>query len=36
MKLNYVKNLKNQCADDEELVYFKKGGALGCGCRKKM
>lgn len=36
MKLNYVKNLKNQCADDEELVYFKKGGTLGCGCRKKM
>ena len=36
MKLNYVRNLKNKCADDEELVYFKKGGALDCGCRKKM
>lgn len=36
MKLNYIKNLKNQCADDEELVYFKKGGTLDCGCRKKM
>lgn len=36
MKLNYVRNLKNQCADDEELVYFKKGGTLDCGCRKKM
>lgn len=36
MKLNYIRNLKNQCANDEELVYFKKGGSLDCGCRKKM
>ncbi len=36
IKLNYIRNLKNQCADDEELVYFKKGGSLDCGCRKKM
>ena len=34
-KLQYIKNLKNQCADDEELVYFKKGGSLDCGCVKK-
>lgn len=34
-KLNYIKSLKNQCADDEELVYFKKGGSIGCGCKKK-
>lgn len=34
-KLNYLKALKNQCADDEELVYFKKGGKVDCGCRKK-
>lgn len=35
-KLQYVKSLKNQCADDEELYYYKKGGSLGCGCKKKM
>ena len=34
-KLNYIKSLKHQCADDEELVYFKKGGAFDCGCQKK-
>lgn len=34
-KLNYLKSLKNQCADDEELYYFKKGGSIGCGCKKK-
>lgn len=34
-KLNYVKSLKNQCADDEELYYYKKGGSVGCGCKKK-
>jgi len=34
-KLNYIKSLKHQCAEDEELYYFKKGGSLGCGCRKK-
>lgn len=34
-KLQYFKNLKNQCADDEELYYYKKGGSLGCGCKKK-
>ena len=34
-KLQYIKSLKNQCADDEEVVYFKKGGHLTCGCKKK-
>lgn len=34
-KLNYLKALKNQCAEDEELVYFKKGGKVDCGCVKK-
>lgn len=34
-KLNYLKKLKNQCADDEELVYFRKGGKVDCGCAKK-
>lgn len=34
-KLSLIKNLKHQCADDEELFYFKKGGVVGCGCKKK-
>lgn len=34
-KLQYVKNLKHICNEDEELVYFKKGGKVGCGCVKK-
>lgn len=34
-KLNYLKSLKNKCAEDEELYYFKKGGKAGCGCKKK-
>ena len=34
-KLNYLKSLKHQCADDEELVYYKKGGSVDCGCAKK-
>ena len=34
-KLKYVKSLKNMCEEDEELYYYKKGGSLGCGCRKK-
>lgn len=34
-KLNYIKTLKNQCAEDEELYYFKRGGSVGCGCKKK-
>lgn len=34
-KLNYIKTLKNQCAEDEEVVYYKRGGSVGCGCKKK-
>lgn len=34
-KLNYFKSLKNQCAEDEEIVYYKKGGSVDCGCKKK-
>ena len=34
-KLNYFKSLKHQCAEDEELYYYKKGGAVECGCKKK-
>ena len=34
-KLNYFKSLKNQCAEDEEVIYYKKGGSVGCGCKKK-
>lgn len=34
-KLNYIKRLNHKCADDEELYYFKKGGKVGCGCKKK-
>ena len=35
-KLNYFRTLKNQCPEGEELYYYKKGGSVGCGCRKKM
>lgn len=34
-KLNYIKFLKNQCPDGEELYYYKRGGSVGCGCKKK-
>jgi len=34
-KLRYIKNLKHQCAEDEQLEYFAKGGAIGCKCVKK-
>lgn len=34
-KLNYIKSLKHKCAEDEELVYYKKGGRVDCGCVKK-
>lgn len=34
-KLTLIKNLKHQCADDEELYYYKRGGSVGCGCKKK-
>ena len=35
-KLQYVKRLKRICNEDEELVYFKRGGTVDCGCKKKM
>lgn len=35
-KLQYFKSLKNQCEADEELVYFKRGGVVDCGCVKKQ
>ena len=34
-KLQYIKSLKNQCPEVEELYYYKKGGSVGCGCKKK-
>ena len=34
-KLNYIKSLKNKCAEDEEVVYYKAGGSVTCGCKKK-
>ena len=34
-KLRYIRSLKNQCAEGEELYYYKKGGQVGCGCVKK-
>lgn len=35
MKLNYIKRLGHKCAEDEEVVYFRKGGMVDCGCKKK-
>lgn len=34
-KLQYLKSLKHQCAEDEELYYYKRGGSVNCGCKKK-
>jgi len=34
-KLRFIKSLKHQCAEDEELKYFAKGGVIGCNCIKK-
>lgn len=34
-KLQFINSLKHKCAEDEELYYFKKGGSVGCGCKKK-
>lgn len=33
-KLTYFKHLKNQCPEGEEIVYYKVGGRVGCGCKK--
>lgn len=36
-KLNYIKSLKHICPEGEELVYYKEGGSVKCGCKgKKM
>lgn len=34
-KLQYFKSLNHRCAEDEEVVYYKKGGSVTCGCKKK-
>lgn len=34
-KLNYIKQLKGDCLEGEELVYFKKGGMICNKCEKK-
>lgn len=34
-KLSYIRTLKNQCPEGQELVYYKKGGSVTCGCKKK-
>lgn len=34
-KLRFIKGLKRQCNEDEELRYFKAGGSIGCECVKK-
>lgn len=31
-KLNYIRQLAHKCAEGEELVYFKRGGRVDCGC----
>lgn len=33
-KLRFIKGLKHQCAEDEHLEYFAKGGNIGCNCVK--
>lgn len=33
-KLNYIKSLKGDCPEGEELVYFKKGGSICKKCEK--
>lgn len=35
-KINYIRHLKGKCPEGEELVYFKKGGLITCGCQKKQ
>lgn len=34
-KLNYIKRLKNECPDGQEVVYFKKGGSFCKQCVEK-
>ena len=34
-KLDYIRKIKGLCAEDEELVYMKKGGRMCPACEKK-
>lgn len=34
-KLNYIKFLRGNCPEGEEVVYFKKGGEICKACQKK-
>ena len=34
-KLNYLKSLKGDCPEGEEVVYFQKGGNICKKCEKK-
>ena len=34
-KLNYLKSLKGDCPEGEEVVYFQKGGTICKKCEKK-
>lgn len=34
-KLNYIKRLKEDCPEGQELVYFKKGGRFCKVCQEK-
>lgn len=35
-KLQYFRNLKHKCGENEELVFYKKGGSVECGCKGKV
>lgn len=35
-KLQYFRDLKHKCAEGEELVFYKKGGSVECGCKGKV
>lgn len=34
-KLNYIRRLNHQCPEGYELVYYKKGGVVDCGCKQE-
>ena len=35
-KLNYIKQLRGQCPDGYEMIYFKRGGRLCKECQRKQ
>ena len=35
-KLQYFRDLKHKCGEGEELVFYKKGGSVECGCKGKV